>query len=39
MSAGEAKNAFGLMIGTASTEPVLIEKHEHGLWRSYPKKF
>ena len=39
MSAGEAKNAFGPMIGTASAEPVLIEKHKHGVWWSYPRKF
>jgi prevent-host-death family protein len=31
MSAREAKNAFGLMIDTARAEPVLIEKHGHGV--------
>jgi hypothetical protein len=31
ISAGEAKNAFGLMIGMASAEPMLIEKHKHGV--------
>ena len=30
VSAREAKNAFGLMIGTARIEPVLIEKHGRG---------
>ena len=27
MSAGKAKNAFGLLIDTARAEPVTIEKH------------
>ncbi len=31
MSAREAKNAFGLMIDTARSEPVLIEKHGRGV--------
>lgn len=31
MSAGEAKNGFGLMIDTARAEPVLIEKHGRGV--------
>jgi prevent-host-death family protein len=31
MWAREAKNAFGLMIGTARAEPVLIEKHGRGV--------
>lgn len=31
MSAREAKNGFGLMIGTTRAEPVLIEKHGHGV--------
>ena len=31
MSAREAKNGFGLMIDTARPEPVLIEKHGHGM--------
>lgn len=31
MSAREAKDAFGLMIDTASVEPVLIEKHGRGI--------
>jgi hypothetical protein len=29
MPAREAKNAFGLMTGTARAEPVLSEKHGH----------
>ncbi len=31
MSARDAKNAFGLMIGTACAGPVLIGKHGHGV--------
>ena len=31
MSGREAKNAFGLMIDTARSEPVLIEKHGRGV--------
>jgi len=31
MSAREAKNGFRLMIDTARPEPVLIEKHGHGM--------
>jgi hypothetical protein len=30
VSAGELKNAFGLMIEAARASPVLIEKHGHG---------
>lgn len=31
MSAREAKNGFDLMIDTARAEPVLIQKHGHGV--------
>jgi len=31
ISAREAKNGFGLMIDTARTEPVRIEKHGRGV--------
>jgi len=31
MSAGAAKNAFGLLLDTARAEPVTIEKHGRGV--------